>query len=360
MKNYQKADESLQKYADLLPGDANPYDSMAEYYIRTGRINLAIEQYKTALEIKPDFGSEWRVAWLYGYEEDFQSAISWLERFQESSRIRSRQISAFFWKGLFKYYAGCRRAALADLNKSIDISRESNIKWGVTICEFFKGWIFFDQERFTQCKKSFKNYYNYRVDAYPQYLKNHKADHAFYMGLLLAAQGKSDSARAELTKIKGIFPELTPIAQERHIWAENYLYSRILASRDSLAKALEIRNKKRTLDRPFSFVMNYLVYNFPISHDYLAQAYLRHGRIDSAITEYRLLTDEDPEKRGYRMINPLYHYQLAKLLQQKGSISEAKKKYSRFLEIWKNADKDIPEYLDAQKQLLQLARMAAK
>ncbi len=56
--NFEKANEYLQKYTSLLPGDANPFDSMAEFYLRMGKIDEAIVKYKEAVEAKPDFGSE--------------------------------------------------------------------------------------------------------------------------------------------------------------------------------------------------------------------------------------------------------------------------------------------------------------
>ena len=41
--------ESLQRYATLAPGDANPFDSMGELLFTMGRLDEAIEQYERYL-----------------------------------------------------------------------------------------------------------------------------------------------------------------------------------------------------------------------------------------------------------------------------------------------------------------------
>ena len=137
-------------------------------------------------------------------------------------------------------------------------------------------------EEFDTNRMLFTNRYEILVEDSPQNLTNHKADHAYYMGMILAKEKKSDLARNELQKIDILFPELTPIAKERLTWARNFLYSQILVAEDSLIKAFEVRNQKRYLDRPFSFVRNYLEYNFPYSHDDLAQVYIQNNQTEKA------------------------------------------------------------------------------
>jgi len=53
-------------------------------------------------------------------------------------------------------------------------------------------------------------------------------------------------------------------------------------------------------------------------------------------------------------IYPLWHYELAKLYEEKGEKSKAIEQYEKFLEIWKDADKDLPEPHDARKRLAKL------
>jgi tetratricopeptide (TPR) repeat protein len=78
------------------------------------------------------------------------------------------------------------------------------------------------------------------------------------------------------------------------------------------------------------------------------------GNLDQAIEEYKKLLIFNPASQDRRLHNPVYHYRLAKLYEQKGLREEAKKEHARFLELWKDADNGIPELVDAKKRLAQL------
>ena len=63
------------------------------------------------------------------------------------------------------------------------------------------------------------------------------------------------------------------------------------------------------------------------------------------------MTEFQPDQKERFFINPKYHYRLAKLYQQTAQSEKAIERYKRFLEIWKYADDDLPEKIDAQKRL---------
>ena len=72
------------------------------------------------------------------------------------------------------------------------------------------------------------------------------------------------------------------------------------------------------------------------------------------LAEYEKLTTFDPNNKDRRLIHPTYHYQLAKLYEQKELKNKAIEKYQKFLKLWKNADEDLPELIDAKKRLANL------
>ena len=78
--------------------------------------------------------------------------------------------------------------------------------------------------------------------------------------------------------------------------------------------------------------------------DCLAQAYLELGRWDEAIAEYNRLIALNP---NYALL----HYNLGKAYEQKGQSDRARAEYDRFLQIWKDADADIPEVIAAKQAL---------
>lgn len=83
--------------------------------------------------------------------------------------------------------------------------------------------------------------------------------------------------------------------------------------------------------------------------DALANAYLELGRLDDAIAEYRRILAINPRF-------PLASYRLAYAYERKGLAGEARAEYTRFLETWRRADRDVPEVLDARRRLTALER----
>ena len=49
-----------------------------------------------------------------------------------------------------------------------------------------------------------------------------------------------------------------------------------------------------------------------------------------------------------------HHYKLATVYEKINDLSNAKREYEIFLQIWKDADPDIPEIIDAKKRLATL------
>ena len=66
---------------------------------------------------------------------------------------------------------------------------------------------------------------------------------------------------------------------------------------------------------------------------------------------YERLITFDPQSQDRRLINPLYHYRLGKLYEQKRMLDKAKSNYEKFLAFWENADPGRPEVEDARQRL---------
>lgn len=78
--------------------------------------------------------------------------------------------------------------------------------------------------------------------------------------------------------------------------------------------------------------------------DCLANAYLELGRLDEAITEYERILRINSNW-------PTAYYHIAQAYERRGERERARAAYERFLEIWKQADNDAPELVDAKERL---------
>ena len=85
-------------------------------------------------------------------------------------------------------------------------------------------------------------------------------------------------------------------------------------------------------------------WNIDSFEDCLANAYLDLGRLDEAIAEYERVLRLNPNY-------PLVPYHLAQAYERKGQPDQARASYERFLQIWQDADSDIPEVVSARKAL---------
>jgi len=61
-----------------------------------------------------------------------------------------------------------------------------------------------------------------------------------------------------------------------------------------------------------------------------------------AIAEYQRILKLNPNY-------PLVHYHLALAYERKGQRDQPRSEYERFLQVWKDADSDIPEVVPARK-----------
>jgi tetratricopeptide (TPR) repeat protein len=83
-------------------------------------------------------------------------------------------------------------------------------------------------------------------------------------------------------------------------------------------------------------------WNIDSFEDCLANAYLELGRLDEAIAEYERILKLNPNY-------PLANYRLAEVYVRKGQMDLARASYARFLEIWEEADQNLPEVIAAKK-----------
>jgi tetratricopeptide (TPR) repeat protein len=161
-------------------------------------------------------------------------------------------------------------------------------------------------------------------------------DETFVGQPLLLALERGNLARAE---------ELMPIVNATRLIdrgargferGRSYLRGYLSLSSGRAAEAIE-HFKEATRHRP-------LYYCIDAYEDCLANAYLELGRPDEAIAEYERILKLNPNY-------PLVHYHHAQAYERKGRNDQARLEYQRFLQVWKDADAELPEIVKAKKVL---------
>ena len=83
----------------------------------------------------------------------------------------------------------------------------------------------------------------------------------------------------------------------------------------------------------------------------LAEAYYKAGDLEKALEEYKIISSLTFSRIWDGDIYAKSFYMMGKIYESTGKKAEATEAYDRFLELWKDADRGIPEVIDARKRL---------
>ena len=353
--DYENALKWFKRYASISPGDANPYDSMGEMYFLMGRLDESIANYKEALEIKPDFGSNFKIAYVYALTEDYSEAMKWLEKCPVENRPLVNDFQARYWQCFFARWLGRNsEASLRTAAASAVFQKAGNPDFEGGI-EGLRAAVLADRGQFEPARQAGAMANRLMSAANPQYSEFYDRHFALQRAKLHLREGHTQLAEKVLGETT---PPLQNIPSTLKTWLSFQLHQvrgELFLVQGKLDEAINHLKNPPALPRPnlsAAEVIGY--YNITFLRDGLARAYLQKGDLDSAIAEYERITRFDPASKDRRLIHPLHRYELAKLYEKKGLKEKAIAQYERFLTLWKNADPDRPEPKDARARLAKL------
>ena len=351
--NFEKAIEYFQKYASISPGDANPFDSMGDLYFRMGELDEAIAKYLEALEVKPGFGSSWKLAYVYALKEDYPEAMKWVDQFIETAPSPGIRGKGYWWSGFYHYWLCKLDQSLSELDRSVKSAEVavSELKADVA---WMKGWIYYDMGQLELSSRYGRDSYDALMEIHPSFIPFLAASSDFYQALVDLKEGQVDSAKFRLAEMKSLLPEVGQYFESLIRLRQDLLYGEVLLVQDSTEKAIALCENIILPPIPSMSWPDIIDCNIPFIRDVLARAYQQKGELDKAIVEYERLITFEPNSKERHLIHPKFHYRLAKLYEEKGLKVKAIEQYEKFLNIWKDADKDLPELIDAKKRLAEL------
>jgi serine/threonine protein kinase/Flp pilus assembly protein TadD len=353
MSNFDEAINYLQKYAALEPDIANPMDSMGDVYLMAGKISKAIEKYVSAIEINPDFNTDWKLSYAYALNEEYIKAIRVLEKFIRKTSSPITKAQGHIWKSVICFLVGRINDSKYELEKASELYRQINNPEGNAFVNIIRGYISLDSGDLINSQKSIDSWYAY-LNSTSDVGNNSIILFNYFNGLIELRSGEIDSAKSRYKKVKSLVDGTIFYWKEISKRLVSELYCELLIGQDSTEEAINISGTISKESLPYVFTNLMIIYNISFSKDLPARIYYQNGNLDKAIAVYKNILDINRIREDLRFIYPKYHYRLAKLYEETGLTGEALKEYKKFLEIWKNADKNLPEYKDAQVRLVSL------
>jgi tetratricopeptide (TPR) repeat protein len=349
---YDEAIKYFKLYASVSPGDANPYDSLGDLYFRMGRLEEAVQQYKEAIRIRPDFGSGCRISYIYALTENYDEAMKWVDQFISAAPSGGHKAVGYQLKAIYHYLFGNVQLALEELNKAQEFAARDNDDGAINNIYRAKIWISYDWAKYDLFLKYAKECYDFRAEHKIQSELSNSILYLFYQGLSDVKQGRLDLAKAKLAEIDKARSKEKEKASL--FWMDNsyhFLLTEVSLSEGRKSEAVAAYNKMNKTPLVIGEIYTQLQNNIPLFNDIPARAYAFEGKRDQAIAEYERLTSVDPQARNQELIHPLSRFRLARLYEANGDRAKAIAQYEKLAESWKNADQGLREVREAKQRL---------
>jgi serine/threonine protein kinase/tetratricopeptide (TPR) repeat protein len=352
MGEFEKALECFSKYASISPGDANPFDSMGETYFRMGKLDEAIEKFKEALEVKPDFGSDWRISFMYVLKGNYQKAMEWADQYIAMASTAPLKGLGHLWKSICYYNQGKLVQALQETDKAEELAREANNLRLLDHMFRIRIWMCNDWGKMRDFLHYANARYDFRKTKNYRYQLENEAQHTFYLGMLDLKEGNITAAKARLAEIQKLLDKMEPEVRRLNETSFHVLNNNVLLAEGLTDEAVSAYNKMESFQIHLSDIYTVLYMSLPYHQDFYARAFLKKGEIEKAIAEYEKLVTINPKTiLAQPPLHPFSFLRLAKAYEQKGLKEEAVMQYEKVLGIWQDADPGLLPVQEARERL---------
>ena len=336
---FEKAIWAINKYISLAPDEPNPHDTKGDLYASNGLLDEAIDSYRAALEIKPDFNySLGKLGHMYIFKGEYARAESCYKALS-ASPLEDWRSGGRTALALIPIYRGEFTSALQVLDTGIAADMMEQYEGtGVAAKHMLKAVILAELERYDEAIADAEAGMEVQQTAMPSDLTYNRHLYIYF----LALAGRTADAERVLDEVEEEMGDTYP----RRL---NFLVSLGLFELGS-GNFVEAAEHFEEVVNEFGFA------GFTIRYA-LAGAYLRSGRLGEAVEELEALATEYGEDRVAG--NPIgavkTYYLLARAYERSGWNRQAAEQYERFLNFWDDGDPGIPAVEDAREGLARLS-----
>ena len=333
---YKKSMEAALRYVEVA-GSAESYLQLGDIYVAAGDFDSGLKNLHRARELSPGFGlATTEIADVYMYQERYDQAEAEAKTLIADQPAETKGLY-YPWLWLSYLYLGKYQEAI----RALDIAMELNWQAGFTSAAVLNG---------------------------------------LQKGLLMVWAGQDvKSAWEEAEKTVHFQGRLFGGSLLGGFYWSNYSYLAVLNGDAKLAETSSVRGGGKYSQPWVRALIHSAQHQCAQAEPYaeavfqnskgweriallypLAQCQFEAGQLDKAaesLLQLQAVYDNAWSFRG--AYYPKSFYLLGKIYEKKGDTKLATEHYEKFLELWKNADEDLPELLNARARHARLIAMRA-
>ena len=343
-----EARREFETHAELSPRDPVSYDLLGDYFLVVGEPERALEEYARALEVEPSFfRARTGLALAYGMLGRYEQALDEADRFPGWER---HALKAFLLSRVGRY-----RDAEQKILEGTMLTEDGLYMFIEGGLQFIGVTIEMERGRFSRMLDISSRMQEMSLRSHEREMRENIAQHAHGVaGFAYARSGNLEAARRHLEALNSLLlePHWSPVD-----WTLGALEGEIaLAAKDLDAAEAFFRAAEPTPKMLFHrwALMGAIPLHHHPSRDGLARVARARGDRDGAIEIYRQLITPGVDCPWTSVLEPRFVLELARLLDEKGDETAAREHFEQFLDLWKNADPDLPELAEARTRLAQL------
>jgi serine/threonine protein kinase/tetratricopeptide (TPR) repeat protein len=335
---YDEAIRQFEKYVELVPREANPYDSLADGHLTSGSAEQAIATYSRGLEIDPGFSaSRLGLSWCYAVLGRYDEALA------AKPPLKIEQ--AFLMSRLGRY-----REASTLLASGRQDAEDARNPGDQSVHLLVSAALALEQRDHARVRRELSAAEKAIAVDIPIRRNRLRVLIELLRGLAELDLGQKEAARARVPLVRELY---RPIVEEERFWYRTLDGETALASGDLDAAAAAFAAAQPEGRKPMRWFGGFptIFVNSPPFRDGLARVAIARGDLRGAIQIYRRLLTYDASSHFIGAFEPRYVLAVARLLEKTGDKAGALREYRRFLEFWKDADPNLPELIEARRAI---------
>jgi eukaryotic-like serine/threonine-protein kinase len=333
---FADAEREFRAYIRVSPGEANPYDSLAELYLMTGRPALSVDTYDQALRLNPRFGWShfgriYALAMQAKYDEAF-SGLTTLHTLGSESGVPTAVIHLL--DALLRSRIGRDADAAAHLDAARRLAREFEDVTAAADADLFDAAFALERGEHARAVEHATRAAALATGGTVDIMRARRAAFAHLIaGVAEAREARIDAARDRLAAQRKL-----DVGADRMQGS----WQQMLVAEIALSEGHVDEAERAFRASEYHIASSFAIYpapvalanNFPL-RDGLARTALARGDLVRAGEVYRRLNQPDPTSTWYSVFEPRYALAAADLAARAGNTALSRSERTRFVQAWK-------------------------